>query len=51
VLFPILAILSAWLYLVIFLFTGLWYQYYCLQALEELRMADASAVASGFAPA
>lgn len=42
VLFPILAILSAWLYLVIFLFTGLWYQYYCLQALEELRGAGAS---------
>ncbi|MFC4931751.1 EI24 domain-containing protein [Massilia sp. GCM10023247] len=41
-LFPILAILSAWLYLVIFLFTGLWYQYYCLQALEELRLADTS---------
>ncbi|MDB5746864.1 MAG: hypothetical protein JWP72_1712 [Massilia sp.] len=45
VLFPILAILSAWLYLVIFLFTGLWYQYYCLQALEELRVASPSAVA------
>jgi hypothetical protein len=43
VLFPILAILSAWLYLVIFLFTGLWFQYYCLQALEELRMAGATA--------
>lgn len=40
VLFPVLAIVSAWLYLVIFLFTGLWYQYYCLQALEELRLAS-----------
>ena len=36
-LFPFLAILSAWLYVLIFLFTGLWYQYYCLQALDELR--------------
>ena len=45
VLFPVLAILSAWLYLVIFLFTGLWYQYYCLQALEEMRLADAGALA------
>ena len=45
VLFPVLAILSAWLYLMIFLFTGLWYQYYCLQALEELRLADAGALA------
>ncbi|MET0983377.1 MAG: EI24 domain-containing protein [Telluria sp.] len=49
VLFPILAILSAWLYLVIFLFTGLWYQYYCLQALEELRLADTGANASASA--
>jgi hypothetical protein len=36
-LFPILAIVSAWLYVLIFLFTGLWFQYYCLQALDELR--------------
>jgi hypothetical protein len=46
VLFPFLAILSAWLYLMIFLFTGLWFQYYCLQALEELRAADAHAPAA-----
>jgi putative Mn2+ efflux pump MntP len=45
VLFPFLAILSAWLYLVIFLFTGLWFQYYCLQALEELRAPAAAALA------
>jgi hypothetical protein len=36
-LFPFLAILSAWLYVLIFLFTGLWFQYYCLQALDDLR--------------
>jgi len=36
-LFPFLAILSVWLYLLIFLFTGLWFQYYCLQALEDMR--------------
>ncbi|MDL2354616.1 MAG: EI24 domain-containing protein [Pseudomonadota bacterium] len=36
-LFPLLAMLSLWLYLVIFIFTGLWFQYYCLQALRELR--------------
>ena len=46
VLFPFLAILSAWLYLMIFLFTGLWFQYYCLQALEELRAAGAHAPAA-----
>lgn len=42
VLFPFLAILSAWLYVLIFLFTGLWYQYYCLQALENMRAANAA---------
>ncbi|MFL6673368.1 MAG: EI24 domain-containing protein [Massilia sp.] len=39
VLFPFLAVLSLWLYVVIFIFTGLWFQYYCLQALEDLRRA------------
>jgi hypothetical protein len=37
VLFPMLAVLSIWLYLIIFIFTGLWFQYYCLQALADLR--------------
>jgi hypothetical protein len=37
VLFPVLAVLSIWLYLVIFIFTGLWFQYFCLQALADLR--------------
>ncbi len=37
VLFPILAALSVWIYVLIFIFTGLWFQYYCLQALEDLR--------------
>jgi hypothetical protein len=39
VLFPVLAVLSIWLYLLIFIFTGLWFQYYCLQALADLRAA------------
>jgi hypothetical protein len=39
VLFPFLAIISIWLYVVIFIFTGLWFQYYCLQALQDLRAA------------
>ena len=43
VLFPVLAVLSIWMYLIIFIFTGLWFQYYCLQALAELR-ADAGDV-------
>jgi hypothetical protein len=39
VLFPVLAIVSIWLYIVIFIFTGLWFQYYCLEALAEMRAA------------
>ncbi len=42
-LFPFLAVISVWIYLLIFIFTGLWFQYYCLQALEDLRAANASA--------
>lgn len=45
VLFPILAVLAVWIYVLIFIFTGLWFQYYCLQALEDLRAADATAPA------
>jgi hypothetical protein len=37
VLFPLLAALSIWLYVVVFTFSGLWYSYYCLQALDKLR--------------
>jgi uncharacterized protein involved in cysteine biosynthesis len=37
VLFPVLAILSIWLYIVIFIFTGLWFQYYCMEALADMR--------------
>jgi hypothetical protein len=47
VLFPVLAIVSIWLYIVIFMFTGLWFQYYCLQALADLRAKDAGRVAPG----
>ncbi|SFG00573.1 Etoposide-induced protein 2.4 (EI24) [Duganella sp. CF458] len=37
--FPILLAASIWVYVVIFIFTGLWFQYYCLQALAQLRHA------------
>jgi len=45
VLFPVLALVSLWLYVMIFLFAGLWFQYYCLQALEELRAQEAAQAA------
>jgi hypothetical protein len=49
-LFPFLAALSIWLYVVIFIFTGLWFQYYCLQALSSLRAERASTDAVQAAP-
>lgn len=44
VLFPLLALLSLWLYVVIFIFTGLWFQYYCLHALAALRAENPDVV-------
>lgn len=43
VLFPFLALVSVWIYLLIFIFTGLWFQYFCMQALQDLRAAQAAA--------
>jgi hypothetical protein len=37
VLFPLLAAAAIWLYVLVFVFTGLWFQYYCLEALNTLR--------------
>jgi len=37
VFFPFLAAFAIWLYVMIFIFTGLWFQYYCLEALSALR--------------
>lgn len=42
VLFPMLALVSLWLYTMIFLFSGLWFQYYCMQALQDLRAQEVS---------
>lgn len=43
VFFPFLAALSIWLYVLIFIFTGLWFTYYSLDALRRLRAAEAEA--------
>lgn len=37
VFFPFLAAFAIWLYVMIFIFTGLWFQYYCLEVLSVLR--------------
>ncbi|GAA4018346.1 EI24 domain-containing protein [Actimicrobium antarcticum] len=39
VFFPVLAALSIWLYVLVFVFTGLWFQHYCLAALTRQRLA------------
>jgi hypothetical protein len=35
--FPLLAAGAIWLYVLVFVFTGLWFQHYCLEALAEHR--------------
>jgi hypothetical protein len=40
VLFPLLAGLALWLYVLVFVFTGLWFQHYCLAALARHRGAQ-----------
>lgn len=39
VLFPFLAAASIWLYVVVFIFTGLWFEYYCLRTVGTARRA------------
>ena len=46
--FPLLAAGAIWLYVLVFVFTGLWFQYYCLEALAKYRAAN-SAVAAAVA--
>jgi hypothetical protein len=38
--FPLLAGVSIWLYVLVFVFSGLWFQHYCLGALARLRHAS-----------
>ena len=40
VLFPFLAAASIWLYVLVFIFTGLWFAYYCLEALARMRAQE-----------
>jgi len=44
VFFPFLLAAAVWLYVLIFIFTGLWFQYYCLEALAQLRARSVSTV-------
>jgi hypothetical protein len=40
--FPLFAGLAIWLYVLVFIFTGLWFQHYCLAALMGLRAQQES---------
>jgi hypothetical protein len=42
--FPLLAAVSIWLYVFVFVFTGLWFQHYCFEALANHRAGDPGAV-------
>lgn len=37
--FPFFAALSIWLYVLVFVFSGLWFEHYCLKALADFRAA------------
>ncbi|MBC7575045.1 MAG: EI24 domain-containing protein [Herminiimonas sp.] len=50
ILFPILAAGAIWLYVLVFVFTGLWFEHYCLQALERQRADDAKVASTGASP-
>jgi hypothetical protein len=44
--FPLLAAASIWLYVLVFIFTGLWFQHYCFDALAKYRAAGHDVVAA-----
>jgi len=42
ILFPLLAGVSIWLYVLVFVFSGLWFQHYVLEALQRQRLSPAA---------
>ena len=44
ILFPLLAGVSIWLYVLVFVFCGLWFQHYCLDALAKYRTGRTNVV-------
>lgn len=46
ILFPLLAGVSIWLYVLVFTFCGLWFQHYCLDALAKYRAIGMPAIAA-----
>ena len=41
--FPVFAAIAIWLYVLVFVFCGLWFQYFCLEALSRRRAVVAAA--------
>lgn len=39
---PILAAVSIWLYVIVFMFSGFWFQHFCLDALQNLRQENSN---------
>jgi hypothetical protein len=48
--FPLFAALSIWLYVLVFVFGGLWFEYYCLEALSRYRAGETVAAAEAADP-
>lgn len=46
ILFPLLAGVSIWLYVLVFVFCGLWFQHYCLDALARYRALETNVMVS-----
>lgn len=44
--FPLLAAVSIWLYVLVFIFTALWFQHYCLEALARYRAPAQTMIAT-----
>ena len=45
IIFPLLAGVAIWLYVLVFVFSGLWFQHYCLEALARYRAIETSLAA------
>lgn len=43
---PLFAAVAIWLYVVVFMFSGLWFQLFCLDALERLRRTQAGHISN-----
>ncbi len=45
--FPVLAAGAIWLYVLVFIFSGLWFQHYCMEALKQHRASNQEVKTAG----